>query len=92
MRRFNVSGLAGWFVAAVVLVIGAGRSEEIRAKRLVIEDGEGRDRIIMQFKNDHPAIEFRTATGDTHMMIWLNLKGEGQILTVDGEGKAHVLP
>ena len=89
MRRFN--GLAGWFVAAVVLVLGAGRSEEIRAKRLVIEDANGKERIVMEVADGHPTIDIKTATGSANMRLGLGPNDEGYIFTMDKD-KPHMLP
>ena len=92
MRRFNVSGLAGWFVAAVVLVLGAGGdSETIRTKKIVIQDSQGRERIVMEISYGHPTIDIKTATGSANMRLGLGPNDEGYIFTMDKD-KPHMLP
>jgi len=94
MKRY--SGLAGWFVAAVVLVIGAGRSEEIRAKRLVIEDEQGRNRIVMEVAdpkgNNVPVVRIKNAEGETRLLLWLGPKDAGSIIATNDDKEVHTLP
>jgi hypothetical protein len=90
MKRFQ--GWAGWFVAGVLLLVGAGQSDTLRARRLVIEDEQGRERIALEVVKGHPIIGIRNETGDTRWVAGISGDDSGYVVIVDAKSKAHILP
>lgn len=62
---------AGWMLLGVVLLAGAGKTGELRAKRLVIEDDQGRERIVLDVRDGVPRIVIKDASGDQRFSAWV---------------------
>lgn len=79
---------AGLAVAVLALAgMGAAGSMEIRAKRLVIEDDKGRDRIVLDASADNPRIVLRDGGhGTARFSVDLDKHGLPHIDLSDGAG------
>ena len=62
--KAKLLAVAGWSLLGVVLFAGAGDKGELRLKRLVIEDDQGRERILLQMAGgDLPTIIIKDEQG-----------------------------
>ena len=88
--RHKLLGLSGWVLAGVVLLVGAGKTEETRVRRLVVEDSQGRDRIVMGEREDKhgggPIIELLDTEGNRRIELRVT-KGNNAGVTISGDGK-----
>lgn len=77
-------------VALILCVIGVGASravnEELRAKRLVIVDGEDRARIALSVLNDQSVLAFYSPTGEPRG-LWMAGRDVTQIDLIRGDTK-----
>jgi hypothetical protein len=68
---------------------------EIRARRIAVVDGRGRDRIVLTMvSGEHPSVALFDADGSARASIWLhrcNLDGNQAFLNLGGSEGDHVV-
>lgn len=69
-QRFGL--LSGWIVAAVVVGVGLAGPNEIRTRRVVIEDGNGTGRMVLAVEKGKPVLSLLDAQGRGRVQIGLN--------------------
>lgn len=87
-------GKLGWVVAGVILLVAATRpaSDETRAKRLVIEDEQGRPRIVVETFADQPRIRMLTADGKLGWSAGIMPNGHGFTLAANPSRRGVQVP
>ena len=89
MKRY--SGLAGWFVAGVLMLIGAGQSDTTRMKKLVIDDVDGNPRMILTtMHNGQPTI-ILSDKDNPRLVIYLDESNAPHFQTCPQGGQPHDL-
>lgn len=64
--------LSGWIVAAVVVGLGLAGPNEVRTRRVVIEDETGTGRIVLSAVNGKPVVSLMDGQGRSRVQIGLN--------------------
>ena len=77
MNRFYLLSLSGWVVAAVVVVCGAGVSQDLRCRSLTVEDESGRDRIRLRLERGMPRVELLRPDGKPDITLESYESGSG---------------
>ena len=77
MKRFYLLSLSGWVVAAVVVVCGAGVSQDLRCRSLTVEDESGRDRIRLRLERGMPRVELLRPDGKPDITLESYEAGSG---------------
>ena len=91
MRRRE---LAGWLVAGVLLMVAAARpgADEVRCKKLVIEDEVGVVRIVLDGDTKGNAtISIVDRKGRPRVMVGCGPTGPPIIGTIDADGEIHAV-
>jgi hypothetical protein len=89
-RRWRRAGAAALAVVGVGLLLGLDRADDndIRARRLVLVDGDGKERILLDAEG--PQLVIKDGAGKDRVWLGLAKKGDAGIGLMDSEGRQHV--
>jgi len=87
--RQKFLGWSGWVVAAIVVLVGAGGSSEVRTRRLVIEDGDRNERIVLEVRNGVAGVSILTADGVLRAKLGVSAPPANEGFLLKGSGTAR---
>ena len=70
--RQRAIALSGWMVAGLVTVAGMAGPNEVRTRRLVVEDSDGMGRVVIEVVGGKPTVRLNDAEGVRRAEIGLN--------------------
>jgi len=83
--RQKVGLLSGWIVAAVVVGVGLAGPNEVRTRRVVIEDGDGSERIVLDVKNGVAGVSIFTADGQLRAKLGVSKPPASEGFLIKGD-------
>ena len=77
-RSWKVAAIGGWLLVGMAMASGAGKRDELRVGRLVIEDLKGETRIAMSVINGGPLISLYDEAGNVKIRLAVPYSGQGE--------------
>lgn len=89
-NRWKCAAALGWSLLGVALLAGAEKSDDLRARRLVIEDDAGRSRIVLQTTRGQPSVTLHDAADVPRLVLMLTENGQVALGMNDARERACV--
>ena len=87
--RQRAIALSGWVVAGIVAVAGMAGPNELRTRRLVVEDADGMERVVIEVKDGVAGMSVYTPDGVMRAKLGVSKPpaSEGFLLKASGPAR-----